>query len=64
MSVCFPNIYAGVSHRHLSDHLSELVETTVSDLETSACISVEVFSICSVPPFNFLRMKWTLPLLI
>lgn len=32
-----PNFYglAGTSHRHLSDHLSELVETTVSELEKS-----------------------------
>ena len=27
--------------RHLSDHLSELVEGTLSDLEQSKCISVE-----------------------
>lgn len=27
--------------RHLSDHLSELVESTLSDLEQSKCISVE-----------------------
>ncbi|ETE58282.1 small nuclear ribonucleoprotein helicase, partial [Ophiophagus hannah] len=32
---------SGVSHRHLSDHLSELVEQTLSDLEQSKCISVE-----------------------
>ncbi len=25
----------GVSHRHLSDHLSDLVEQTLSDLEAS-----------------------------
>ncbi|CAH8533023.1 unnamed protein product [Heterobilharzia americana] len=31
----------GVTHRHLSDHLSELVETTLNDLETSKCIAVE-----------------------
>lgn len=38
-----PNYYnlQGVTHRHLSDHLSELVENTVSDLEQSKCISVE-----------------------
>lgn len=38
-----PNYYnlQGVSHRHLSDHLSELVETTLSDLEQSKCISIE-----------------------
>lgn len=32
---------SGVSHRHLSDHLSELVEQTLSDLEQSKCISIE-----------------------
>ncbi|CAH8533051.1 unnamed protein product [Heterobilharzia americana] len=38
-----PNYYnlQGVTHRHLSDHLSELVETTLNDLETSKCIAVE-----------------------
>lgn len=38
-----PNYYniQGTSHRHLSDHLSELVETTLSDLESSKCIAVE-----------------------
>ncbi|KHJ42995.1 Sec63 domain protein [Trichuris suis] len=37
-----PNYYnlKGVSHRHLSDHLSELVEDTLSDLERSKCISI------------------------
>jgi len=30
-----------VTHRHLSDHLSELVEHTLSDLEQSKCISIE-----------------------
>lgn len=31
----------GVSHRHLSDHLSEVVENTLSDLEQSKvnCLS-------------------------
>ena len=28
-------VCAGVSHRHLSDHLSELVENTINDLEQS-----------------------------
>lgn len=32
---------SGMSHRHLSDHLSELVETTLHDLEQSKCISIE-----------------------
>ncbi|KAI8357996.1 Sec63-domain-containing protein [Mortierella sp. GBAus27b] len=38
-----PNYYSlqGVTHRHLSDHLSELVETTVNDLVTSKCIAIE-----------------------
>ncbi len=27
--------FTGTSHRHLSDHLSEVVENTLSDLETS-----------------------------
>eukprot|EP00049_Salpingoeca_infusionum_P013623 m.254457 g.254457 ORF g.254457 m.254457 type:complete len:2135 (+) comp15493_c9_seq1:187-6591(+) len=38
-----PNYYNlhGVSHRHLSDHLSELVETTLADLEESKCIAVD-----------------------
>ncbi|XP_026313942.1 putative U5 small nuclear ribonucleoprotein 200 kDa helicase [Hyposmocoma kahamanoa] len=38
-----PNYYnlQGVTHRHLSDHLSELVESTLADLEQSKCIAVE-----------------------
>ncbi|CAN6808070.1 unnamed protein product [Brassica oleracea] len=38
-----PNYYdlQGVSHKHLSDHLSELVESTLSDLEVSKCIEME-----------------------
>lgn len=38
-----PNYYnlQGVSHRHLSDHLSELVEHTLSDLEASKCVAIE-----------------------
>uniref|UniRef100_A0A672JRK2 Activating signal cointegrator 1 complex subunit 3 n=1 Tax=Salarias fasciatus TaxID=181472 RepID=A0A672JRK2_SALFA len=38
-----PNYYnlQGMSHRHLSDHLSELVENTLHDLEQSKCISIE-----------------------
>lgn len=30
-----------VSHRHLSDHLSDLVENTLQDLEKCKCISIE-----------------------
>ncbi|KAJ8667090.1 hypothetical protein QAD02_008752 [Eretmocerus hayati] len=38
-----PNYYGlqGVTHRHLSDHLSELVENTLSDLEQAKCVTVE-----------------------
>lgn len=38
-----PNYYglAGATPRHLSDHLSELVERTLADLATSRCISVD-----------------------
>ncbi|XP_032222645.2 U5 small nuclear ribonucleoprotein 200 kDa helicase-like isoform X1 [Nematostella vectensis] len=38
-----PNYYnlQGVTHRHLSDHMSELVENTLNDLEQSKCVSVE-----------------------
>jgi pre-mRNA-splicing helicase BRR2 len=38
-----PHYYnlAGTSHQHLSDHLSELIESTINDLEESKCISVE-----------------------
>ncbi|KAF2071489.1 hypothetical protein CYY_007184, partial [Polysphondylium violaceum] len=38
-----PNYYnlSGVSHIHLSEHLSELVENTLLDLEQSHCINIE-----------------------
>lgn len=38
-----PNYYnlQGVSHRHLSDHLSELVENVLSGLEASRCVAIE-----------------------
>ena len=38
-----PNYYnlQGVSHRHLSDHLSETIEQVLTDLEQSKCISIE-----------------------
>ncbi len=47
-----PNYYnlQGVTHRHLSDHLSELVESTLSDLASSNCIAVEDES--EVSPLN------------
>ncbi|KAF5375631.1 hypothetical protein D9757_008508 [Collybiopsis confluens] len=38
-----PNYYNlhNVSHQHLSEHLSELVETTLSELLNSKCIAIE-----------------------
>eukprot|EP00298_Acanthocystis_sp_HF-20_P013056 c20188_g1_i1.p1 GENE.c20188_g1_i1~~c20188_g1_i1.p1 ORF type:complete len:1637 (-),score=765.18 c20188_g1_i1:25-4935(-) len=38
-----PNYYnlQGVSYRHLSDHLSELVEATLTDLEQSRAIAIQ-----------------------
>ena len=33
--------FQGVTHRHLSDCLSELVETTLMDLEKSNCILIK-----------------------
>lgn len=38
-----PNYYnmTGVSHRHISDHLSELVERVLADLEQSKVIAIE-----------------------
>jgi pre-mRNA-splicing helicase BRR2 len=38
-----PNYYNldGVSHRHLSDYLSELVESTISNLADSKCVAVD-----------------------
>ncbi|KAH9077834.1 hypothetical protein EDB83DRAFT_2514551 [Lactarius deliciosus] len=37
----YPNYYHDVSHQHLSDHLSELVENALSDLVNSKCIVIE-----------------------
>ena len=34
-------LFIGMTHRHLSDHLSELVENTLADLEQSKCIAIE-----------------------
>ncbi|XP_065353810.1 U5 small nuclear ribonucleoprotein 200 kDa helicase [Cloeon dipterum] len=38
-----PNYYGlqGVTHRHLSDQLSEMIENTLNDLQQSKCISIE-----------------------
>ena len=50
-----PNYYGlqGVSYRHLSDHLSELVETTLNELEHSKCISIE--DEMDTSPLNLVR---------
>lgn len=41
--VANPNFYnmQGNTHRHLSDHLSELVESTLNDLTNSKAITIE-----------------------
>jgi len=31
----------GADHRHISDHLSELIETVLDDLESSKCLAME-----------------------
>ena len=38
-----PNYYnlQGTTHRHLSDNMSELVETTLEDLKQMKCIAIE-----------------------
>lgn len=40
-----PNYYNlnNISHKHLSDHLSELVENTLNDLVISKCIAIGRF---------------------
>ena len=39
-----PNYYNlhNTSHQHVSDHLSELVETTLNDLVNSKCIAIGI----------------------
>jgi pre-mRNA-splicing helicase BRR2 len=51
--VANPNYYnmQGTTHRHLSDHLSELVETTLADLQNSKAITVEDESAFRFLPF-------------
>jgi hypothetical protein len=45
-----PNYYGlhSVSHQHLSDHLSDLVETTLNDLVQSDCILIGSLAFCPV----------------
>jgi pre-mRNA-splicing helicase BRR2 len=38
----FVPLLQGTSHRHLSDHLSDLIENTLSELEQSHVIAIEV----------------------
>ena len=44
-----PNYYNlhNVTHSHLSDHLSELVENTLNDLVNSKCIAIGTFGSAS-----------------
>ena len=44
-----PNYYNlhNTSHQHVSDHLSELVENTLSDLVNSKCIAIGPISFIS-----------------
>lgn len=60
-----PNYYNlhSVSHQHLSDHLSELVENTLNDLVNSKCISIGKYmaavSLASLFSCFSQRTKWT-----
>ena len=60
-----PNYYNlhNTSHQHVSDHLSELVETTLNDLVNSKCIAIgKVFYISFRNIFsnklNLQKTKW------
>lgn len=64
-----PNYYNlnNISHKHLSDHLSELVENTLNDLVLSKCIAIGAFycaAFCFYPLtcleffFCHQRMRW------
>ena len=50
-----PNYYNlhNVSHQHLSDHLSELVENTLTDLVNSKCISIGECLQSLLIPFSY-----------
>jgi len=45
-----------VSHRHLSDHLSELVENTLGDLEHSK-VACQLLALCEI----CVNVLWSLP---
>ena len=49
-----------MTYRHLSDHLSELVETTLSELEHSKCISIE--DEMDTAPLNLGKFVLVIPL--
>ncbi|NWH76064.1 U520 helicase, partial [Piaya cayana] len=55
-----PNYYnlQGVSHRHLSDHLSELVEQTLSDLEQSKFLLCCGVSCCPLFPDSSISLAF------
>jgi len=59
-----PNYYNlhNTSHQHVSDHLSELVETTLNDLVNSKCIAIGmdpyIFVWDTFLRFPLQRMKW------
>jgi hypothetical protein len=59
-----PNYYNlhNTSHQHVSDHLSELVETTLNDLVNSKCIAIGKLSHNSVVTHILIvflqRTKW------
>ena len=50
-----PNYYNlhNVSHQHLSDHLPELVESTLNDLLNSKCIAIEEEMVSGRYPSQF-----------
>lgn len=42
----------GTSHRHISEHLSELVETSLEDLEKCRCVAAEGDLDMALGPLN------------
>ncbi|KAJ8602966.1 hypothetical protein CTAYLR_001574 [Chrysophaeum taylorii] len=49
-----PNYYdlQGTTHRHVSDHLSELVENVINDLADSRCVAISEENEVDVSPLN------------
>ena len=56
-----PNYYNlhNVSHQHLSDHLSELVENTLNDLVNSKCITIGALSVSTLPSLILTLLHFT-----